>query len=45
VPVPLDALALHARTLAFDHPAAGARLEFTSPVPERIERLLAHLRA
>jgi 23S rRNA pseudouridine1911/1915/1917 synthase len=45
VPVPLDGLALHATALAFEHPATGARVEFTSPAPARIERLLARLRA
>lgn len=40
----LDGVALHASSLAFTHPATGGRLEFTSPLPYRIERLLSHLR-
>ncbi|MBI2153822.1 MAG: RluA family pseudouridine synthase [Candidatus Rokubacteria bacterium] len=40
----LDGVALHAASLAFTHPVTGARLEFTSPPPNRIERLLAYLR-
>lgn len=36
--------ALHAATLAFDHPVTGERLEFTSPLPADIEALLAALR-
>lgn len=37
--------ALHAATLGFVHPVSGEPLLFRSPLPERIERLLAHLRA
>jgi 23S rRNA pseudouridine1911/1915/1917 synthase len=44
VPVPLEGLALHATALAFLHPATQRRMEFTSPLPPRIERLLSHLR-
>jgi 23S rRNA pseudouridine1911/1915/1917 synthase len=44
-PVPLEGLALHAATLAFLHPRTQQRMEFTAPLPERMERLLAHLRA
>jgi 23S rRNA pseudouridine1911/1915/1917 synthase len=44
VPVPLEGLALHATALAFVHPATQARMEFASPLPARIERLLSHLR-
>jgi 23S rRNA pseudouridine1911/1915/1917 synthase len=40
----LEGVALHAANLAFTHPVTGARLEFTSPLPNRIERLLFHLR-
>jgi 23S rRNA pseudouridine1911/1915/1917 synthase len=36
--------ALHAATLGFVHPVSGEPLLFRSPLPERIERLLAHLR-
>ena len=43
-PVPLDGYALHAATLAFVHPVFRKVIECTAPVPERIERLLAHLR-
>lgn len=44
LPVPLEGLALHATALAFVHPATGQRVEFASPLPPRIERLLSHLR-
>ncbi len=44
LPTPLEGLALHAARLAFVHPATGRPLEFASPVPARIERLLSHLR-
>ena len=40
----LDGVALHAASLAFTHPVTGARLEFASPLPNRIERLLTYLR-
>ena len=36
--------ALHARSLAFRHPATGAALEFTSPLPEDFEASLKLLR-
>ena len=41
----LGGVALHAAGLAFLHPATGERVELAAPVPARIERLLAHLRA
>lgn len=41
----LAGLALHAETLGFVHPVTGERLEFTSPLPDRIVRLLSHLRS
>ena len=41
----LNGVALHAATLGFVHPATGERHEFTSPLPERIARLLSHLRS
>lgn len=37
--------ALHARTLAFDHPASGERVEFATQLPDDLEALLALLRA
>jgi 23S rRNA pseudouridine1911/1915/1917 synthase len=37
--------ALHAATLAFDHPRSGARLTLHSPVPADLAHLLAVLRA
>ncbi|MFQ5830235.1 MAG: RluA family pseudouridine synthase [Candidatus Methylomirabilia bacterium] len=40
----LDGIALHAETLAFFHAVSGERLEFHSPLPERMARLLAYLR-
>jgi 23S rRNA pseudouridine955/2504/2580 synthase len=36
---------LHARRLAFDHPASGARVTLESPLPDDCVRLLAALRA
>ena len=36
--------ALHARTLAFDHPATGERLRFEAAVPEDMEAVLQSLR-
>lgn len=42
--VTLDGVALHAAALAFLHPLTQKRVEFASPVPPRIERLLADLR-
>lgn len=40
----LDGVALHAAGLAFTHPVTGAPMAFTSPLPDRIERVLSHLR-
>ncbi|MGH7311159.1 MAG: RluA family pseudouridine synthase, partial [Candidatus Rokuibacteriota bacterium] len=42
--LPLEGLALHAAELGFLHPVTHDRLEFTSPLPARIDRLLSHLR-
>ncbi len=33
-------LFLHAQTISFEHPATGARLEFTSPLPPDLEAVL-----
>jgi 23S rRNA pseudouridine1911/1915/1917 synthase len=44
-PVPLSGVALHAAELGFVHPITQKRVEFTAPLPPRMERLLAHLRA
>jgi 23S rRNA pseudouridine1911/1915/1917 synthase len=41
----LDGVALHAAGLAFLHPATGEPVELEAPLPVRMERLLAHLRA
>jgi len=43
-PPPLDGYALHATALAFVHPAFRKVIECTAPIPERMERLLSHLR-
>jgi 23S rRNA pseudouridine1911/1915/1917 synthase len=43
-PVPLTGVALHAAELAFVHPVAQKRMEFSAPLPPRLERLLAELR-
>jgi 23S rRNA pseudouridine1911/1915/1917 synthase len=44
LPVAIEGLALHAMALGFEHPATRRPLNFTSPVPPRIERFLSHLR-
>ncbi len=36
--------ALHAETLAFDHPVTGERLSFTSPLPDDLARAIQTLR-
>ena len=41
--VRFDRMFLHARRLAFDHPATGARIELAAPLPAECETLLAHL--
>ena len=40
----LNGVALHAAGLGFTHPLTGATLEFASPLPDRIECVLSHLR-
>jgi 23S rRNA pseudouridine1911/1915/1917 synthase len=40
----LDGVALHAAGLSFLHPATGETVELTCPLPNRIVRLLSHLR-
>jgi 23S rRNA pseudouridine1911/1915/1917 synthase len=40
----LGGVALHAAGLAFEHPLTGARLELTCPLPDRMGRILSHLR-
>ena len=44
LPVRLEGLALHAAELAFVHPVTESRLQFASPLPARIARLLSQLR-
>jgi 23S rRNA pseudouridine1911/1915/1917 synthase len=44
LPFPLGGLALHAETLGFLHPVSQKRLLLSTSFPERIERLLSHLR-
>jgi 23S rRNA pseudouridine1911/1915/1917 synthase len=41
----LSGVALHAAALGFIHPVTGERREFSSPLPERMARLLSHLRS
>ena len=41
--VKFDRMFLHARRLAFDHPASGERMELLAPLPAECETLLAHL--
>jgi 23S rRNA pseudouridine1911/1915/1917 synthase len=43
-PIGLDGYALHAAALAFVHPVFRKTIECAAPVPDRIERLLSHLR-
>jgi 23S rRNA pseudouridine1911/1915/1917 synthase len=38
-------VALHAAGLAFVHPATGERLDLVSPLPDRLESILSHLRS
>ena len=40
----LGGVALHAAGLSFLHPATGETVELSSPLPNRIARLLSHLR-
>ena len=40
----LGGVALHAAGLSFAHPASGERVELASPLPNRIEAILSHLR-
>jgi 23S rRNA pseudouridine1911/1915/1917 synthase len=40
----LGGVALHAAGLAFAHPATGAPMDFSCPLPDRIGRILSHLR-
>ena len=41
--VKFDRMFLHARRLAFDHPASGERIELATPLPADCETLLARL--
>jgi 23S rRNA pseudouridine1911/1915/1917 synthase len=40
----LGGVALHAAGLAFTHPVTGAPMSFACPSPDRIDRVLSHLR-
>ncbi len=40
----LGGVALHAAGLSFTHPGSGAPVDLMSPLPDRIGRLLSHLR-
>lgn len=42
--IPFEGHALHAASLGFLHPVTRSRVEFTAPLPPRMERLLSHLR-
>jgi 23S rRNA pseudouridine1911/1915/1917 synthase len=44
LPVDVEGVALHAARLAFEHPVAQRRVEFASPLPPRLARLVSHLR-
>jgi 23S rRNA pseudouridine1911/1915/1917 synthase len=41
----LDGVALHATGLAFAHPVTGAEQQLVSPLPNRLDRILSHLRS
>jgi len=41
----LERQALHAASIAIDHPASGERLTFSAPLPSDMERMLAALRS
>lgn len=41
----LGGQALHAYYLSFEHPKTGVRLEFTAPMPKRMEDLVDYIRA
>lgn len=43
-PLPFPRQALHAHRLAFDHPHAGHRVAFESPLPQDLHQLLDRLR-
>ena len=43
-PIAFEGVALHAARLAFVHPTTRHRVEFSAPLPPRIEHLLSHLR-
>ncbi|GED52868.1 RluA family pseudouridine synthase [Brevibacillus borstelensis] len=40
----LDGQALHAKTLGFDHPRTGERLQFEAPLPEEMVDVIDYLR-
>ena len=40
----LGGVALHAASLAFVHPSTGAPAQFSCPLPDRMTRILSHLR-
>ena len=44
VPVALEGLALHAAALGFVNPVTQQRVEYSSPLPPRMDRLVSHLR-
>ncbi len=43
-PIAVGGVALHAARLVFLHPLTHISMEFASPLPPRLERLLSHLR-
>jgi 23S rRNA pseudouridine1911/1915/1917 synthase len=43
-PIPFEGLALHAAALGFLHPGTHEVQDFTASLPDRMERLLCHLR-
>ncbi|NDY91596.1 RluA family pseudouridine synthase [Ideonella livida] len=45
VPLRFDRMFLHARQLAFDHPASGERITLDAPLPQECETLLDGLRS
>jgi 23S rRNA pseudouridine1911/1915/1917 synthase len=40
----LPGQALHARSLGFEHPTTGEEMDFESPLPDHLSRIIARLR-
>ena len=44
LPIEINRQMLHASKISFRHPASGARMDFTAPIPDDMQRLLDYLR-